>query len=79
MKKPIQEAVGDEGRAPERVACSVEEEEEGGGRGRVRDDGRRRRGIGRAQLGEASVPSPDGVHGGKTGGGGHVAGCGYDP
>ena len=33
--------VGDEGRAPERVARGVEAEEKRGGRGRGREDGRR--------------------------------------
>ena len=67
------------GRAPERVARGVEEEEERGGRGRGREDGRRGRGIGGDQLGEVSGPGTDGVQGGKTDGGGHVTGSGSDP
>ena len=77
-EKPIWGAVGDESRAPERVARGVKEEEERGGRVRGRDDRQRGGGIDVAQLGEVSSPGPDNIQGGKTGGGGHVTGGGPD-
>ena len=53
--------VGDEGRAPERVACRVQKEKEIGGRERGREYGQRGGGTNKAALGEPHGVGSDGV------------------
>ena len=61
MEEHIRGGIKDEVRAPEKVARGVKAEETRGGRGRGREDGRRRGGTNRASLGETRGSDIDSV------------------